>query len=352
MKNKRVLTYCVVIILFLLLPVIIDFLGLRNNTENFKSLPSNDLGHPSPYVFIADEMSRTEEPVDILILGSSFGWTGLDASIIASELSKEIGRKTAVLNFCSNWRGEDQYLILLRDLLLKRKVNMVLITQPIWEYQKQYSWHFRASYFMRFSDRYLLSGLSLNDKVSWYSHLVLGAPRQLLSAIRPNIPLNPIPHSSTFGTMLKKKGFNGENFVQFKQVPVVNKINRTYNDSFTNTHYKIMDSKFPEFQTFWMNHLSSLLTKRNISKALISIPIWSTRNDKYVKIYSELFDIYDSTFIGIPPYELFGEMKPEKQNLFFYNEHMNYNGAKYFTESIVKKIIETYTKSLYQNGQK
>ena len=349
MKNKRVLSFCVVIILFLLLPVILDFLGLHNSTENFQSIPSQDLGHPSPYIFIADEMSRTEEPVDILILGSSFGWTGLDASIIASGLSKEMGRKTTVLNFCSNWRGEDQYFIILRDLLLKRKVKMVLISQPVWEFQKQYSWHYRASYFMRFSDRYLLSGLSLNDKISWYSHLVLGAPRQLLSAIRPNIPLNPIPHSSTFGSMLKKRGFQGENFVYFKQSPIINKINRTYNYSITNSHFKIIDSKFPKFQTFWINHLSSLLTKNNISKALISIPTWSTRNDNYVKIYRELIDIYDSTYIGIPPYELFGKMGPDKQKLFFYNEHMNYNGAELFTESIVKTIVETYKKSLYRN---
>lgn len=341
MKNKRVLSFSLIILFFLILPIVLDVLEIPSNSDRFKSLPSNDLGHPSPYIFIANELTTSNEPVDILILGSSFGWTGLDASIIAECLSKEIDRNAKVLNFCSNWRGDDQYFILLRELLKKREVKLVLITQPVWSIQQQYTWHFRTSHYMRFSDNYLLSGLSTIDKITWYGHLVLGAPRQLLSAIRPNIRPNKIPHSETFGSMLKKKGFNGEMFENFEP-EVNNDIYQTTGSIESVDEFVDLNHTFPEFQTFWMKKIRDTLNINKVSHAQISIPIWSHRNDKEIKRSASLNDIYQCDLIGITPYKLFGEMKLQEQKLFFYNEHMNYNGAKYFTKSVIKKIIEYY----------
>ena len=338
MNNKRVLIFCLIILFFLLLPILLDIFEIPNNSERFKSLPSNDLGHPSPYINIANELTNSSEPIDILILGSSFGWTGLDASIITEKLSKEIGRSAKVLNFCSNWRGEDQYYIILHEILKKREVKFVVFTQPVWSIQQQNTWHFRTSHFMKFSDNYLLDGLSVLDKITWYGHLVLGAPRQLISGLRPNLIPDIIPHAESFGSMLKKRGFHGEEFKIYE--PLINQ--KEVNLEIGKSEYKDFDHNFPKFQTFWFNRIRELLDNNKINRALISIPIWSHRNDNFIRRSLVLNDIYQCDLIANVPKKLFGRFDDKKQKLFFYNEHMNYNGAKYFTNSIANKIIDKY----------
>jgi hypothetical protein len=349
LKTQRIACLGLVLLFFLLLPLILAVLDQPHYSEKFKSLPSSDLGHPSPYSFIAEEISNSAKPIDILILGSSFGWTGLDATEIKSELSKEISREAIVLNFGTNWRGEEQYYIILRDLLLKRKIQMVLWTQPVWEYQQQQTWHFRSNYFMRFGDRTLIEGLPLYDKITWYGHLVLGSPRQLLSAFRPNLTHYPINHSDSFGSYLKMSGFNGKPF----QAQEIRPLNLNPDDLFASTNnlgqFQKDCSPFPEFQTFWLNKFGELVDKESIFITAISIPVWKYRKECFVKQSLLALAPLKADLLGIPPAKLFGNMPDLEQETYFYNEHLNLNGSKYFTCSILPGIIAAYKKSLVHN---
>src|SRR6185503_18812143 len=114
-------------------------------------------------------------------------WVGIDAPLVQRELTRALGRPARVLTFGMNFPGIDLQYVLLRDFLERRKARMVVFSMPTARHISD-SPHVFAYRFMRYGeDVQALEGLSVRNRAALYAGEVLGAPRQFLSLLRPNL---------------------------------------------------------------------------------------------------------------------------------------------------------------------
>lgn len=136
------------------------------------------------YTFIREEIFGTGEPIDILFLGSSSVWTGVNAVLVEEVLEERLRRPATVLNFGVTFPGHEASYFLLRDTLSRRPVKLVVLGAPSAERETP---HRVTPYLLDLSrDRAFLRTLPAADLPTFYASTLLGAPRQLLSMLRPN----------------------------------------------------------------------------------------------------------------------------------------------------------------------
>src|SRR6185369_7920682 len=83
-----------------------------------------------PFSHIQQGVFEEKGDIDLLFIGSSFLWAGIDTPQVERAQSAQLGRKATVLTLGSNWWGEDLTYFLLRDLLARRRVKMVVFSMP------------------------------------------------------------------------------------------------------------------------------------------------------------------------------------------------------------------------------
>ena len=311
-----------------------------------------------PYPFLERQIFQEKEPIDIAFLGSSHIWNGVDTPYVQQELSKKLGRKTVALTLGWAYPGFDAVYFVLRDLLQNRKVKMLVIYD---ECRGSGMPHVAASRWFRLGDHAgELAGLPFSTRAGFYAEAVRGMPRNLLSLLRRDLPVNSAPGKPSFwesfyhaensafrlGSLAVHLGY-GNNPVFEEFTP---RTGARASDVFaygpqTAAQFEFGDRNAPLSQDFFARKIVELARKHGTKVMVLHLPETTEMRSSVVqeRVFwrEKLAD--QVTFVGIPPAKLFEGLRDEDVFKLFYDSgHLNQNGQRYFTKLITPCLLETY----------
>lgn len=341
--NVGAVWFLVLVVFTLVLPKIITSTDLISRRHSYEILPEN-LG---AYSFMSDEVFDKKEELDILFIGTSIIWNGVDTPQVQRALSEHLGRPAQTVTFGYSFNSFDISYSLLRDLLERRRVRLVVLSIPRLTYPEGPS--ATAFKFLRYDENpEIVAGLPLQSKISLYACSVLRSPRDLLTIARPNSPVESA-YSETFGAFKREVGMGEDpsTFERFApQAPLLQGTDLIYSDS-TKDLFKFTNTRIPAHQDYYLERVVELLRENGVPFAILNVPQYSERRrDKVVELenWQERFGT-DIPLMGIPPTTLFaGLSEKEVEKLHGDHEHFNLNGCELYTDAILPAILEVYSK--------
>ncbi len=297
------------------------------------------------YSFMKDEIFEKEEDLDILFVGGSVIWNGVDSPQVQRELSTRLGRPARVATFGYNFNSIDISYTAVRDLLERRRVRMVVFSIPRLAYPKGPS---VTSYrFLRYGEDDVVEGLPLDSRISLYACSVLRAPHDLLTIVRRNPSTAKTAHSESLGAFLRKEGMAHDPgaFARFTPpAPPFSSAELIYSDS-TSNGFRFEDNQLPAHQDYYLEKLMELLREREVPLAILNVPQYGERdNDQIIERldWPRRFGS-DIPIIGVRPSLLFAGLDEEGvEKLHSDLQHFNLNGSEYYTHAVLPAILDVY----------
>ena len=302
------------------------------------------------YQFFAKQIYDENGDIDILVLGDSLLWAGLNTDILEAELSKKLGRKATVLHFGANWRGEELIALLLKEMLEHRHVKMVVMDMPTLMtdikgvsemHPAVVSWWVMGEHIPNIMNIDLVSFIKL------YAASVLGTPRHLLSLLREN-PLvaedRLIRSNTRTGALVEKTGYQG-NYVAIDKFPALNiSAEEIVLSEKTSNIYHFTEEKLSVYRAHFLQQFFNNAEAHGCEVMITSMPRYSTSENTYAVEIADYRSIFSGkvTLASIPPSYLFDGMSKEEIRKYFYDEHMNDNGSTLFTYAILPTIFSIY----------
>src|ERR1039458_8167546 len=178
-----VASFCVLLIGLLCLPLVTSWVGHPPREQAYAGM-SDAAG---PIGVDVREIFRDPSHADILCFGTSLVRAGIDEPTVEQALSAHLGRPAHIEMLALNWQGLDLQYFLLRDYLNTHHADLIVWNLPV-PGSRHVEPHVEAFRWMRFGEYSdALSGLPLRYRLALYGDMVLGAPRELLSHLRPNL---------------------------------------------------------------------------------------------------------------------------------------------------------------------
>ncbi|MBF0435685.1 MAG: hypothetical protein HQL77_09970 [Magnetococcales bacterium] len=354
---------------FLVLPVVMYHANYPAPDGVYKIVPTNF----APYDFFHRVIFEEKGDIDVLIIGPSYSWNALDAGIIKQALSEKLGREAVVYNFGSNWRGENVYYYLLRDLTRNRNVKLFLFNPP-----KSFSRndpHPKSSYFMLYGHDEVVQEMSFFRRLQAYAFVMLGTPRHLVSLLRDNrttpaskyetdydrlhpyrleirdkIAQNVEPH---FGTQKVYSSIDGP-FIAQEMIPPEFTAEQLLYSKATEGNYTFSgrsQGRLLEYQSTYIKHIFRIARNRGVAIATFHVPIYKFRKEKTmgeVVNWATHYPEFNLAMLGIPSSELFKGLSEEQLRNMYYDNHMNVNGAAYYTKALLPGILALYDNATHQ----
>ncbi len=338
-----------------LLPALLGKSLLPSREEGYASASWTDGGFP----FMQQQIFQEQGDIDILFMGASLMGAGLDTPQMAETLGRELGRPAVVRTFSWRFSGFDPMYFVAKDLLERRKVRMIVFsTEGMGD---RNSPHVQAPFWFRFSENAGdLAGVSLRSQVSFYSCAMLGAPRTLLSMVRPNGPVfhvediisahatrmrNPADRMGSFANP-ERRDFKP--FTEF--VPPATGLASSvlaYSEA-TRAQFHFSDAPIKPLQQVFAQKFSALLRKYPTRVVLLHLPRAEERDSTTINESALWLNLLPpgTPVVGIPPATLLrGLSDDDVANLYFDDQHFNKNGQIFFT-----RVIAPFLAKLYAEG--
>jgi hypothetical protein len=346
-STAHLTAFLALVLLCLSLPVLLNKSGRLTPRDSYEIMPENH----GPYTFVESEIFDTKGDIDILFLGNSLIWAGIDTPLVEQELAKKLNRKVRVVSFGSSWAGLDIPYTQLRDLLERKKVGLVILSIPRINFEDGPPPP--AFRFLR-NDAYpdITSELGLKYRISTYAGNVLRSPHDLLTLVRRNRS-QPSDYTKSFGALMSEQGWipTGDQFTVFvPDSPVIPSTELVYSSD-TRDNFQFTGVNLPPYHQFYLIKIVELLKRYRSPLAMINIPQYSEHSSQ--KVLEENFWPAilgcDVPLIGVPPAALYGGLNEDQIRKLHYNEHMNKNGSEFFTRTVMPAILETYVKYAQDN---
>ena len=126
--------------------------------------------------FIAEELHKAE-PLDVLVIGQSRVWSGIDTDFLQTQLP---GVRAAI--FAANASGPDMWYAMLHDALAHRTVKLLVLEADLHRNFDREMPHPFVSWWWDIS--YPSEGLGVRQRLALLGLSYIGAPRRLLGALR------------------------------------------------------------------------------------------------------------------------------------------------------------------------
>ena len=342
-SKKQKIFFITIICFFISLPVIMHHFELYpDKVELYKSIPNNY----GPYHSFSREIFKSKDTLDLLFIGSSLLWTGIDDQYISKMLSEINDSDINVKLFGINWRGEDILYYIIRDIVENLPVKRLILSMPTTKHNDNniHNVLYRFLQYPHYKD-YIL-GLNSKYNFIYYAASILSAPRQLITNFKKENTFSNYENFDQIGSYKVNSGFNGAPFkyVNRKNSNYFSEKNTMY--SFAESNFKFQGPDINEYQKHYIGKIFELLENNDIKTAIIHIPKYSERESDKIServCWPKTFDT-KVDIIGIKPNELFKSMSEDSIKYFYYDEHLNSNGNEYFTESIFPAIAKFYEK--------
>jgi hypothetical protein len=331
--------FLLLLVILLTLPILVTRFRLVLKSDVYSGVTTRH----GPFTYLQQQIFSERSELDIVFVGSSLIWAGIDTPYVQRELSKKLGREAKVVTLATNWRGEDLTYTVLSDLLAHRKVRMVVLTMPL-PYQTQSAPHHQAFRWWLYGDNEAeLRRLPLKDRVAVYGEQVLGAPRHLLSAIRSN-RIVAAPLDRKLGALQEESGFQGAPFVRRTyQAPPPEARGLIYSPE-TRNQFEFTGQALSQYQSEFLSATFMLLSKHQTRVLILHVPTSQERHSAVVseRMFWPAVMGQDVPILGVTPATLFAGMSDAEIDQFFYDEHLNVNGSELFTRTVTPGILEVY----------
>lgn len=342
--------FAAVLLVLLGAPAFVADLGVLDREDVYATVPVG----AGPMTHIQRELFERDQPLDIAFIGSSFIWAGIDAPHVQRELTRALGREASVTVLGSSWPGLDRDYAYLRDLLAQRRVGLVVLQFPNRElptddpavlYNRVSDEpHVQAFRFYRVGEMEgATAGLGMRYRAALYAGAVLGLPRHLLSLLRPNF-MAASPYDATLGARLDKRGYYGAPYERFRPPPPIIEAEEMIFGRATSASFRFFDEPMPPYQMHFARRIASLLDEHEVPAVLLHVPQANEITSEVVEERMEWIDAtgISATLVGVPPARLFAGFTHEETLRFFSSDHLNENGAIYFTRVVAPALLRVF----------
>jgi hypothetical protein len=339
-----VTSFCVLLIVLLCLPLVTYWLGHPSREQAYAGI-TTEAGPIGTHV---REMFQDPANADVLFLGSSLVRAGIDEPEVEEALSSHLGRPAHVEILALNWQGLDLQYFMLRDYLSNHHPGIVVWNLPV-PGSRNLEPHVEAFRWIRFGEYSdALSGLPLRYRLALYSDMILGAPRELLSHLRPNLLSNK---EVAYQISSEKAGYYGAVFVpepgNLATIP-------TIEQSYENSPYSLVHvtgKPLNPYENHFAMKILELAKQSHTRIVLLHIPIDSEEGLGYLPERGR-WDLTLHTgapMIGAPSDIIFSKIDKAHFHDYYRDQHLNFNGSMIFTQSILPALLKAYDERAAKN---
>lgn len=346
--------FAALLALLLALPALVAHTGWLDRRDVYAAIPVKY----APSTWLERQIFGETSDVDIAIVSSSHTWNDIDTPYLQRKLTEQLGRPAVVFTFGWPWPGMDALYTISRDLLMHRRVKMMVVydggdaDEP----------HLHSSRWFRIGENSeALTGLPAFLQLRLYGGAVLGMPRQLLSVARRNPPEDPWKMRGTFwetyyhapniaerlGSLRARLAYNvSPNFHPFQphgsatpaDVQIYSESNRGA-FAFAGRPPKV-------YQLHFARKLAQLCAERGTRLVVFKMPLLVEKGPRVPMEYPEWnpANLREPAVIaGIPPDKLFAGVSDEERLKLYYDDaHFNENGQDFFTPLITPALLHLY----------
>lgn len=345
--------FAALLLALLAAPAVVSSISVLDRSTVYSTMPTGT----GPASHIQRQIFEETDDLDIVFIGSSLMWSAIDAPYVQSALTAQLGRQAAVTVIASVWPGLDRDYAYLRDLLMRRRVGLAVIQFPnrnrptrdaaaevnrVSDQPHVQSYRFyRVGEFPRVDE-----AVDLRYRVALYAEAVLGLPRHALAMLRPDY-VTPAAVEVTLGARLQPFGFYGAPYEIFRPTPPdFRPEEMTYSEDAA-SRYRFFDEPLPPYQQQFARLIAALLGEYGVPAVLLHIPQANEIDAEFVEERENWLEStgIDAEMIGIPPANLFERFSRADTVKFFSSDHLNDNGAIYFTRAVTPALLRVYSRN-------
>jgi hypothetical protein len=341
----------------MVLPAVTGKSWLPPREEIYKDIPWRF----GPFEHIRHQVFEEKADIDILFIGTSRLWAGIDTPYVQQELSKKLGRPAVVETLGWAWTGFDAVYFVGKDLLERRKVRMIVFCD---ETRPDDVPHPASRYWFRFGDdAEVLHGLPLRIQTMYYFASILEMPENLAGLLRTNIPDELVapkndhwktffhaPNSATRMGALTVEAMSDPGLPFVRIIPAGNV--RTSDFSIyspaTKDRFTFSGTPTPEWQLQFARKFAALakahgarLVHLNLCPEYAGGPVDTGLNQER-QFWPEALHT-DVAMVGVPPGKLYsGIPDKDEAGLFYMLRHYNENGQQFYTRLVTPSLLQLY----------
>jgi hypothetical protein len=365
-STKQAAAFALLLLVLLVLPVVMGK-NLLPPREQSYAIQGWDNG---PYPWLHQQIFEETNEIDIAFVGSSLMMWGIDTPYVQAKLSAQLGRPAVVRSICWGGTGYDALFFITQDLLAHRKVRLLVFYDED-NVLKGYR-NTQAPIWFRYGDNAgALAGLPLMEKTLFYFAAIIGAPRNLLGLLRPNLPLaltsstpnymetlfhtpNPATRLGSVAAQLTcNPTADGQPFEAFTPHTETSPADVCIYSPTNRFGFQFLDEPLPAWQKHFAIKFGVLAAQHGCKLVLLNLPLFD--KDRPAVLQERFFwpDVFSNqlTIVGIPPARLLAGLSEADVYLLYgnaghrnnaYASHLNQNGQEFFTQLITPALIELY----------
>ena len=326
----------VMLVVLLLLPVAVSWIGPPPRIEAYKSI-STEAGTAGAVV---RAIYQSPPQADIVFLGSSLVTAGVSPETVQEALAAHLHRAANVQILAMNWPGLDVQYFMLRDYLNTHSAAMLVWNLPEPRARAYDYPHVQAYRWLRFGEYSdALRGLPFPQYAALYGEMVIGAPRQLLSTIRPNRIGSEGGEPSA---ELMHQGYMGSEFVPDDSMPGQGESASLL--PVDAPEIAVRGAPLGPYQLHFARLIVALAQEHHCRIVLLHIPTDAEFNDPLVPELDDWKSDLGKEYpiIAIPAARLFSGMDRARFNRFYRDTHLNGNGQRYFDQAILPALLKAW----------
>ena len=339
-SDRSALGLLLLLAVFLLAPVVLSWIGLPPRIEAYKSM-STAAGTVGTVVH---SIYQSPPEGDIVFLGSSLVSAGISQQLVQDELSRHLQRPASVQILAMNWPGLDVQYFMLRDYLSAHKARLLVWNLPE-PHSRAYDYpHVQAYRWMRYGEYAdALDGLPFRFRAALYGEMVIGAPRQFLSLLRPNLVRG---EGTIVNPALARTGYKNAKFVLDDGSPDL-RVNNALLLRLDSSEIAVRGPKPGPYQMHFARLILGLAKQNHCRAVLLHIPLDAEYNDTAVPELADWKAQLDPNLLMIaaPSARLFAGMDRTRFDHFYRDAHLNENGGRYFTQAVLPALQQAYDES-------
>lgn len=350
-STRQAWMFALLLLVLLLLPLAMPESWLPPRREIYSSCPWGNGAFPYMRKQIFDE----KDDIDILFMGSSRIWWGIDTPHVQKALSEKLGRDAVVRTMGWDTAGFDAMYFIMRDVLEHRKVRVLVFNDC--SVGAGNTAHPLAPAWFRVADGADdLAGLSRRSKISFYSSAILGMPRNILGSLRTNHPVVPSDEISwtgfehvgnpsfRLGSLVLRMSVY-QPFVDFTPHTSARASDFCIYSEATKPEFHFAENGMSPMQAAFVAKIGALAREHHVMLVYLHMP--ATVDMKSPSINEPAFWPGllggDVTMAGIAPTKLFSGLSDDEILKLFYDRgHFNQNGQTYFTSLITPGLLKVY----------
>ena len=328
--------FCILTGMSLFVPILLPLRGMPSLQQAF-------VGSPDRAGFVASTAHTifTEKgDADVLFVGASLVQYGVLPKLIERSLTIKLGRPVRVRTLALNWYGSDLQYLMLREYVARHHARVVVLNPPE-PYVFGSKPHAQAYRWMRFGET-TIAAMTVPplSKIQMFANMVVGAPRQLLAMVRPNMvdedELTRVQWSGDkLAAALADKALT-------ETPPPAGHIYSAASSALTIDQPKVLGLHvgLGQYTLYYLKQINRLLHSAHSSLYLLEIPTnkdFGSSRIKQLYNWREIFGENVKT-ISVPSAELFANLDP-KEYYMSGDAHMNAKGAARFTTAISAPIV-------------